>query len=460
MAIRHSRSVTDVPAFAPLSAPLYLMYELAQAALAPARALADTRRFMLRAPVNPWSNSPLCTSMVAAMDLFERTTRRQAKPEWRIVETKVDGEQVPVQVNVVWSRPFCRLLHFERAFARAPSRPQPRLVIVAPLSGQHATLLRGTVEAFLPTHDVYVTDWVDARLVPLSEGAFDLSHYVDYLMSIFHYMGGDCHVMAISQSAVPVLMAIARMEEAGDPLVPRSMVLMSGPIDTRASPTALDRLVQMQGLAFFRTCVITQVPWPHPGAMRQVYPGFLQLSGLMSLYPGSHLYAHRDVFRAFVEAQGECGTPNRAFDEDDLAVMDLPAEFYLDTLDQVFIRHALPRGESTHHGARVRPQAISRVALMTVEGEMDDISSVGQTFAAHALCPAIPADRRAHWVQPQVGHYGVFMGARFRAEIAPRIADFVRAHNQPRVKARTTAGRVARGNVTVLFPDRHEVAAH
>ncbi|QTL05218.1 polyhydroxyalkanoate depolymerase [Aquabacter sp. L1I39] len=417
---------------AALSSPLYWMYEMTHAALNPSRALADASRLIFENPLNPAAHTTMGKSMAAAIELFERSTRRYAKPDWRLTHTVVGGERIPVHVNTVWSRPFCRLLHFERAFSQPPRRPQPRLVVVAPMSGHHATLLRGTVEAFLPTHDVYVTDWIDAKLVPLAEGHFTLSDYVDYLISIFHRMGGDCHVLAVCQPAVPVLMAIARMEEEGDPYAPKSMVLMGGPIDTRQAPTAVNRLAESKGIDFFRRNVITTVPWPHPGAMRQVYPGFLQLNGFMSMNLDRHLQAHYDLFRHLIQGDGDSAEKHREFYDEYLAVMDLSAEFYLETVEQVFIRHALPKGEMFHHGARVRPETIRNVALMTVEGEKDDISGVGQTFAAHTLCPLIPDEKRAHWVQPGVGHYGVFNGSRFRSEIAPRISDFILSNNWPR----------------------------
>lgn len=430
---------------AALSSPLYWMYEMTHAALNPSRALADASRLIFENPLNPAAHTTMGKSMAAAIELFERSTRRYAKPDWRLTHTVVGGERIPVHVNTVWSRPFCRLLHFERAFSQPPRRPQPRLVVVAPMSGHHATLLRGTVEAFLPTHDVYVTDWIDAKLVPLAEGHFTLSDYVDYLISIFHRMGGDCHVLAVCQPAVPVLMAIARMEEEGDPLAPKSMVLMGGPIDTRQAPTGVNRLAESKGIDFFRRNVITTVPWPHAGAMRQVYPGFLQLNGFMSMNLDRHLQAHYDLFRHLIQGDGDSAEKHREFYDEYLAVMDLSAEFYLETVEQVFIRHALPKGEMFHHGARVRPETIRNVALMTVEGEKDDISGVGQTYAAHTLCPLIPDEKRAHWVQPGVGHYGVFNGSRFRAEIAPRISDFILSNNWPRQRDNV---------VTPLFGER------
>jgi poly(3-hydroxybutyrate) depolymerase len=363
--------------------------------------------------------------------MFERSTRRYTRPEWRISSAMVGGERVPVHVNTVWERPFCRLLHFERQLKHAPRTPQPRVVLVAPLSGHYPTLLRGTVEAFLPKHDVYLTEWIDARMVPLTEGRFDLDDYIDYLVSIFHRLQGDCHVIAVCQPSVPVLAAVARMEAEGDPYLPYSMVLMGGPIDTRVNPTAVNTLAVHRGIDWFRRHVIATVPWPHPGFMRQVYPGFLQLSGFVGMNLDRHLEAHRRMFDHLVAGDGDSAQKHREFYDEYLAVMDLAAEFYLQTVDTVFVRHALPRGKMTHRGKPVDPGAIRRVALLTIEGEHDDISGVGQTEAAHGLCINVPVERKAHYLQPDVGHYGVFNGSRFRAEIAPRISDFVLTHNRP-----------------------------
>lgn len=407
------------------SSPLYFMYELGYAALNPSRAMADASRLLFKNPMNPMAHTTMGKSMAAAMELYERTTRRYGKPDWGLTETTVDGVRVPVHINPVWERPFCRLLHFERAFEHPPRRPQPRLVVVAPMSGHYATLLRGTVEAFLPSHDVYVTDWADAKTVPLTEGTFGLDDYVDYLISVFHRLGGDCHVLAVCQPAVPVLMAISRMEAEDDPYVPKSMILMGGPIDTREAPTAVNALAKDKGIDFFRRNVISQVPWPHSGAMRHVYPGFLQLTGFMSMNLDRHLKAHADLFRHLVAGDGDSAEKHREFYDEYLAVMDLDARFYLETVASVFITHALPTGQMLHRSMPVRTEAVRRCALMTVEGEKDDISGVGQTRAAHKLCPHLPDEKRAHYLQPGVGHYGVFNGSRFRSEIQPRIADFI-----------------------------------
>jgi poly(3-hydroxybutyrate) depolymerase len=411
------------------STPMYWLYEMGHAALDPSRAFADATKLFFKNPANPLAHTTYGKSVAAAMELFERTTRRYGQPDWHIDSTTVGGERVPVHINTVWERPFCRLLHFERAFTHVPRRPQPKLLIVAPMSGHYATLLRGTVEAFLPNHDVYITDWRNARLVPVAEGRFDLDDYIDYVISILHMLGGDAHVIAVCQPSVPVLAAVALMEADKDPYVPHSMVLMGGPIDTRINSNAVNKLAERRGLDWFRSHVITKVPFPHPGFMRDVYPGFLQLHGFVSMNLDRHLEAHRNLFVHLVKGDGDSANKHREFYDEYLAVMDLTAEYYLQTVDTVFIRHALPKGEMTHRNRMIDPATIKRVALLTVEGEHDDISSVGQTEAAHALCPNIPAERKAHYLQPGVGHYGVFNGSRFRSEIAPRIADFVLSNN-------------------------------
>jgi poly(3-hydroxybutyrate) depolymerase len=432
------------------AAPLYWFYEMSHAALNPSRAWADATRLFFKNPINPYSYTTFGKSVAAACELFERSTRRYGKPEWRISSTMVGGERVPVHTSVVWERPFCKLVHFERAFAHRPKRPQPRLLIVAPMSGHYATLLRGTVEAFLPNHDVYVTDWVDARMVPSSEGRFDLDDYIDYVISIMHALGGDASVVAVCQPSVPVLAAVALMEADNDPYVPHAMVLMGGPIDTRCNPTAVNKVAQQRGTDWFRSHVITKVPFPNPGFMRDVYPGFLQLNGFVSMNLDRHIEAHKQLFLNLVRGDGDSAHKHKEFYDEYLAVMDLSAEFYLQTVDTVFVRHALPKGEMTHRGRPVDPARIKRVALLTIEGEHDDISGVGQTEAAQRLCVNIPSDRRAHYLQLGVGHYGVFNGSRFRSEIAPRIADFVLSMSEPNREARNGFALRRSGNGAAL----------
>src|SRR5579872_1429867 len=369
MAIGEFGGAPAVPGSVLTTTPLYWLYETSHAALSPARVLADATKLAFKNPFNPLYSTTFGKSIAAAAELFERSTRRYVQPDWRISSTLVGGERVPVHISTVWERPFCRLLHFERAFERRPRRPQPRLLIVAPLSGHYATLLRGTVEGFLPYHDVYITDWADARMVPLAEGRFDLDDYIDYVISILHLLHGDVHVLAVCQPSVPVMAAVARMEATQDPYVPHSMVLMGGPIDTRANPTAVNLLAQARGIDWFRRHVITKVPFPNPGLMRDVYPGFLQLNGFVSMNLERHIEAHRNLFTHLVKGDGDSAQKHREFYDEYLAVMDLAAEYYLQTVDTVFVRHALPLGEMTHRGRRIDLARIRRVALLTVEGE-------------------------------------------------------------------------------------------
>jgi poly(3-hydroxybutyrate) depolymerase len=405
----------------------YQLYEMNHTALQPARVYADAVRLLCSNPLNPFAHTRMGRSVAAAAELLERAIRRYGKPAFGITGTTVDETSVAVAERVVWKRPFCELIHFERALpnGRAANR---KLLIVAPMSGHYATLLRGTVEAMLPYADIYVTDWVDARLVPVAEGRFDLDSYIDYLIDIFHVLGPGTHVMAVCQPSVPVLAAVALMEAKRDRFVPSTMTLMGGPIDTRRNPTAVNLLAEKKGIGWFRDNVVMQVPWPVLGFTREVYPGFLQLSGFMSMNLDRHITAHKEFFMHLVKNDGDGAEKHRDFYDEYLAVMDLTAEFYLQTVDTVFVRHALPKGEMTHRGTPVEPKAIHNVALLTIEGENDDISGLGQTEAAHDLCVNIPREMQVHYVQPAVGHYGVFNGSRFRAEIVPRILDFQASH--------------------------------
>ncbi|RUV00959.1 MULTISPECIES: polyhydroxyalkanoate depolymerase [unclassified Mesorhizobium] len=422
----------------------YQFYELNHAALQPARLYADAVRMLYTNPLNPLTHTSWGRSVAATAELFERTTRRYSKPQFGLTKTVVDWKSVDVTEKTVWSRPFCNLLRFERAVP-AGRRPDPKLLIVAPMSGHYATLLRGTVEAMLPHADVHITDWVDARMVPLSDGSFDLDDYIDYIVDMLHALGPDTHVMAVCQPSVPVLAAVALMETRGDPFVPSTMTLMGGPIDTRRNPTAVNLLAEEKGIDWFRDNVVMQAPWPVPGFGREVYPGFLQLSGFMSMNLDRHIIAHKDFFMHLVKHDGDNAEKHRDFYDEYMAVMDLTAEFYLQTVDTVFVRHALPKGEMTHRGVAIDPSAIRNVALFTVEGENDDISGLGQTQAAHDLCVNIPADRHAHYMQPAVGHYGVFNGSRFRSEIVPRIVDFITSYGrQTRVAVKPKLVRTAK----------------
>jgi poly(3-hydroxybutyrate) depolymerase len=409
---------------------LYHLYELNQAALSPARAAADVYRLLFRNPLNPASHTPLGKGAAAVLELFERTTRRYRKPAWDIASIEVDGREVAVRERVLLKKPFCNLVHFERDVPARRRRQDAKLLIVAPLAGHFPTLLRGTVRDLLPYYEVYVTEWQDARYVPRAEGTFDLDDYIDYVVEFLRVFRGDVHVMAVCQPTVPVFAAVSLMEAKGDLDVPHSMILMAGPIDTRESPTAVNRFAEGKPLNWFRHNVITQVPWPYPGMMRMVYPGFLQLSGFMGMNFDRHVTAHRDLFHNLIRGDGDSADKHREFYDEFLAVMDLTADYYLQTIETVFLEQKLPCGLMVHRNDKVDPSKIHRVALMTVEGERDDISGIGQTCAAQTLCSNLPDALREHHVQPGVGHYGVFNGSRFRAKIVPKIRVFTGAHQQ------------------------------
>jgi poly(3-hydroxybutyrate) depolymerase len=410
--------------------PLYQFFEMNHAAMAPARAMSDMAKLVFSNPFNPVAHTPAGKSIAAACELFERVTRRYGKPCFGIDEVMIEGQAVPVTEDVIWRKPFCELRHFHRNFSAPHEQNECPVLIVAPMSGHYATLLRGTVQTMLERHDVYITDWADARMVPTTQGSFDLDDYIDYLIEMFQFFKGKIHVMAVCQPSVPVLAAISLMEAEKDPHVPYSMTLMGGPVDTRVEPTEVNKMAEQHSIGWFRNNVIMQVPWPHPGVMRAVYPGFLQLTGFMTMNLDRHMDAHKDLFRHLIDGDGDSADKHRDFYDEYLAVMDLDAAFYLQTVDAVFIRHALPKGEMTHRGTKIDPSKIKRTALMTVEGENDDISGVGQTQAAHTLCSSLPDTSRVHYMQPGIGHYGVFNGSRFRSEIAPRISKFMLAQTR------------------------------
>jgi len=425
----------------------YQLYEMAHAALAPARAVSDAAHFVFRNPWNPLSSTALGKNISAGAELFERMTRRYGKPTFGLREIEVDGVVSSVLEDVVWTRPFCNLLRFVRPdFPAGPN--QPKLLIVAPMSGHYATLLRGTVEAFLPYFDVHITDWADARMVPLAVGSFDLDDYIDYLREMLAHLGAGVHTIGVCQPSVPLLAAAALMEASGDANAPASMTLMGGPVDTRRSPTEVNKLAEKRGVEWFRRNCLHTVPFPYPGFGREVYPGFLQLSGFMAMNLNRHVSAHFDMFNHLVSGDGDSAEKHREFYDEYMAVMDLAAEYYMQTVETVFVRHALPKGEMTHRGRRVDLAAIRNSGLLTVEGENDDISGVGQTYAANELCVNIPESRKHYHLAEGVGHYGVFNGSRFRKEIAPRIRKFiteVEAAAKPHKPSKTNgAGRHAR----------------
>lgn len=419
---------------------LYSLVEMNRAAMAPLRIAAKASRAALRSDLNPLAKTEIGKSMAAAADVFESTTRYYGKPEWQIESTQINDVTVGITPQRAWADTWCQMTHFKRedaAFNDAlpeAERAQPKLLIVAPLSGHYATLLRGTVEAFLPTHEVYVTEWTDARMVPIWQGRFDLDDYIDYIRAMLTNLGGGANVLAVCQPGPPVLAAISLMAEDEDPALPATMTFMGSPIDARQSPTVPNELSEQRPYEWFEENMIYTVPMPYSGMMRRVYPGFVQLSSFMHMNWDNHVNAHLNFFNHLVEGDGDSAERHSDFYDEYLSVLDLSEEFYLQTIERIFQEHHLARGIFHHRDRLVKPEMIKTVALMTVEGEKDDISGIGQTQAAHTLCTNIPASKRTDYIQPGVGHYGVFNGSRFRNEIVPRVNAFIEA-NAPSAKA-------------------------
>lgn len=403
---------------------MYPLYEMNHAALQPIRCLTNASLAFWQNDGNPLSGTQFGRATTASLEMLERATRRYEKPSFDIGATLVEGTKFVVTEEIVWQSPFCNLINFTKQGFKTP---QTKMLMVAPMSGHFATLLRGTIEEMLPHYDVYVTDWMDARDVPVAAGRFDLDDYTDTVITMLHHLKTRAHVMAVCQPSVPVLAAVALMNEAEDDLAPLSMVLMGGPIDTRRSPTAVNKLAEEKGSAWFRNNMTMRVTGPHAGVGREVYAGFMQLGGFLSMNMERHLKAHRDLYRSLVDGVDEDAERHRIFYDEYMAVMDLTAEFYLQTVDRVFIHHNLPNGTYMHRGKLVNPAAITKTALLTIEGERDDISGLGQSEAAHELCPNIPETMKLHHLQMGVGHYGVFSGKKFRAEVAPLIVKFLNA---------------------------------
>ncbi|MEZ5899329.1 MAG: polyhydroxyalkanoate depolymerase [Hyphomicrobium sp.] len=412
----------------------YYAYEMAHAVVSPLRFGMQALRHTLDWPLNPMAHTMLGKNIRAACEVFENVTRRYGKPEFAIKTTQIDGVKTKIEEEIVFSKPFCNLVHFQRDPKVTAKRNDPKVLLVAPMSGHYATLLRGTVEAMIREHEVYVTDWVDARDVPLAVGRFDFDDFVDYIVDMVRFIGPNTHVIAVCQPAVPALVAASLMASRNDRLQPASLILMGGPIDTRRNPTKVNELAATRSIDWFESNVISTVPFPHAGFLRPVYPGFMQLTGFMTMNLERHMNAHMDLFKNLV--QGDCDSvkQHQDFYEEYLSVMDLTAEFYLQTVKTVFQDHSLPDRTLYHRGEYVDCSAISSCALMTVEGERDDICGLGQTEAAQALCSGIPDELKIHYVQPGVGHYGVFNGTRWRTEIQPRIREFIRTVEHRRRK--------------------------
>ncbi len=416
---------------------LYHLYDLQHAFMTPARLSAEATGMFYRHPWNPLSYTQAGRTISAGAELFERSTRRFTRPAFDLPETRIDGRKVKITEDIVLEKPFCNLLHFKRSVKRT----DPKVLVVAPMSGHFSTLLRGTVEALLPHHDVYITDWVDSRQVPLKDGKFDLDTYIAYLMEFFQFLKPPVHTIAVCQPAVPVFAAAALMEEMGDKNAPASMTLMGGPIDPRISKTQVTELAEQRPLSWFENTVVSRVPFYYPGAHRHVYPGFLQLGGFMSMNLDRHVGSHLKFYHHLVTGDGESAEGHRKFYDEYLSVMDISAEFYLQTVKTVFQKHDLPRGKmiwtdpATGKQHKVDPKQIKKTALLTIEGERDDISAHGQTTAAHDLCKNLPANRQYHHFQKEVGHYGIFNGRRWRGQIMPRIRHFIRQFETRKISA-------------------------
>lgn len=408
---------------------LYALHELAYHSATPFRIGAQWARDFWSHPFNLASDTAVGRTAYASAELFESLTRRYGKPAWRLETIAVGERRVRTTEQVIWASPWCRLIRFARHIGdlKRAGKPAnaPAVLIVAPLSGHYATLLRGTVETFLQDHDVYVTDWVNARQVPMLEGRFDFFDYIDHVRTMLAEIGPRAHVVGVCQPGPPVLAAAALMAMDEDPNRPASMTFMGSPIDARLSPTVTNQLAEAKPFTWFRSNMIHTVPLPYPGVGRRVYPGFVQLYSFMSMNEARHVDAHRRYFDSLVKGDGDGVEKHESFYDEYLSVLDLTEEFYLQTIDIVFQQHLLARGLLSHRGRHVDLSAISDIGLMTVEGAEDDISGVGQTQAAHVICPNIPDARRVLYVQPEVGHYGVFNGRRFREEIYPRVTAFI-----------------------------------
>lgn len=410
---------------------LYQLHEMQRSFLTPLMQWADASSKLFSNPVSPWAHTPFSQRIAAGYELMYRLGKDYQKPAFGIDSTLIDGQQVGIMERTVVTKPFCKLLHFKKDLGDAAfdALAQPKVLLVAPLSGHHATLLRDTVRGLLPNHDVFITDWTDARMVPLSDGPFHLDDYVFYVQDFIRLLGPDVHVISVCQPTVPVLAAIALMASNNDPKLPRSMTMMGGPIDPRKSPTAVNTLAIEKPYSWFENTVIYSVPGNYPGFGRKVYPGFLQHAGFIAMNPGRHAQSHREFYQHLVRGDDQPAEAHRQFYDEYNAVLDMPAEYYLDTIRTVFQEFRLPKGTWEVGGQLVRPQDIKTVALFTVEGELDDISGLGQTEAAHELCTGIPAGKHQHFVAPKCGHYGIFSGRRWREIICPKIGEFIRKHS-------------------------------
>jgi poly(3-hydroxybutyrate) depolymerase len=404
---------------------LYNAYEFQRSMLATASAMANFGVGMLRSPSNPFAYFGGGTVLASALDVFAHAAAPRGKPAFGLDSTIIDGREVAVTEEILLQKPFGQLKRFKREGVEGG----PKLLIVAPMSGHYATLLRGTVERMLPSADVHITDWRDAKLVPMSDGRFDLDDYIDYLVAFLEEMGPGSHMLAVCQPSVPCYAAAALMSADKHPCRPKTLTMMGGPIDTREAPTAVNTLAMQRPHAWFEQNVIATVPSMHAGAGRRVYPGFLQLTGFMSMNLGNHMMSHFEMFKHLVKGDGDSADATKEFYDEYRAVCDMSAEFYLQTVDLVFQTHALPNGTMEHRGRRVDPAAITDIALLAIEGERDDISGIGQTKAALKLATKLPAAKKKYLLAESVGHYGIFNGSKWRERIAPVLEDWIAANS-------------------------------
>ncbi len=410
---------------------LYQFYESQRALLSPFAEFASATSKLYNHPLSPFAHTPGAQRVSAGLGLMHRLSKEYEKPPFGINSAKVDGVDVAVQEQVALARPFCRLLRFKRftdnVAVLTRLKDQPTVLVVAPLSGHHSTLLRETVRELLKDHKVFITDWTDARMVPKDVGAFHLDDYVHYVQEFIRHIGPEVNVISVCQPTVPVLAAISLMASRGEP-TPRTMTMMGGPIDARKSPTAVNNLATNKPYEWFENNVIYRVPTNFPGSGRAVYPGFLQHSGFVAMNPDRHLSSHYDYFLDLVRGDDSSAEFHRDFYDEYNAVLDMPAEYYLDTIKVVFQDFALVNGTWHVKGQLVRPQDITTTALLTIEGELDDISGAGQTRAAHDLCTGIPKARQFHYDAVGAGHYGIFSGRRWREKVYPTMRDFIASH--------------------------------
>lgn len=408
---------------------LYDAYEFGRGWLSGASAAARLGAQWWANPANPLAYTGAGEVAAAALDVFSHAAAPRGKPAFNLPSTLIDGKNVPIREEIVDRKPFGQLKRFVREGA---GEGDPKLLIVAPMSGHYATLLRGTVERMLPNHDVYITDWRDAKTVPLSDGSFDLDDYIDYVidwLSVITPAGSPrAHVLAVCQPSVPVYAAVCLMSASKHPALPCTLTMMGGPIDTRRTPTAVNELAVQRPHAWFQQNAIASVPLYYPAGGRKVYPGFLQLAGFMSMNLGNHMVSHWEMFKHLVQGDGDSADATKTFYEEYRSVCDMTAEFYLQTVDVVFQRHLLPRGEMMHRGVRVDPGAITDVSIFAIEGERDDISGLGQTKAALDLAVNLADDRKRYMMVENVGHYGIFNGRKWREIIAPEEESFIRCN--------------------------------